>query len=83
MVAIQIRDVSDEVRDALAAEAERRGLSLQLLLAEVLEREAAAARNLAWLRGVAARQKPLADQSSTRDEIRDGWRERDHQISGR
>ena len=81
MVAIQVRDVSEDVRDALAAEAERRGLSLQLLLAEVLEREAGAARNLAWLRSIASRQKPAAAESSTRDEMREGWQDRDRQIS--
>lgn len=79
MVAIQVRGVSDEVRDALAGEADRRGVSLQVYLAEVLEREAAAARNLAWLRDVASRQRP-AGRSTTRDEIREGWQQRDQQI---
>jgi len=81
MVAIQVRDVSDDVRDALAAEAERRGVSLQLFLAEVLEREASSARNLAWLRSVAGRQNPQSTPPSTRDEIRDGWVGRDRQIN--
>lgn len=79
MVAIQVRDVPDDVRDALAGEASRRGVSLQVYLAEVLEREAASARNLAWLRDVAARQRP-AEPSTTRDEIREGWQQRDRQI---
>ncbi len=69
-----------EVRDALAAEAERRGVSLQFFLAEVLEREAASARNLAWLHSVSQRQRPRETASSTRDHIREGWRERDRQI---
>lgn len=79
MVAIQVRGVSDEVRDALAGEADRRGVSLQVYLAEVLEREAASARNLAWLRDVASRQHP-AGPSTTRDDIREGWQQRDRQI---
>ncbi|HWH97738.1 MAG TPA: hypothetical protein VNS80_05175 [Pseudolysinimonas sp.] len=81
MVAIQIRDVPDAVRDALAGEAERRGVSLQSFLADVLEREAASARNLAWLRSVAERQRPQASSSPTRDDIRDGWLERDRRIA--
>lgn len=79
MVAIQVRDVPDDVRDALAGEASRRGVSLQVYLADVLEREAASARNLAWLRDVAARQRP-AGPSTTRDDIREGWHQRDRQI---
>lgn len=49
MVAIQIRDVSPELRDALAAEARRREQSLQAFLHEVLEREGRAAHNRAAL----------------------------------
>lgn len=79
MVAIQVRGVSEEVREALAGEADRRGVSLQVYLAEVLEREAASARNLAWLRDAAARQRPVG-RSRTRDDIRDGWQKRDGQI---
>lgn len=40
MVAVQIRDVPEPVRRALAAEAERRGESLQTYLLSVLTREA-------------------------------------------
>jgi len=58
MVAIQIRDVPDEVRGALAAEAEARGQSLQVFLQDVLEREARLARNRAWLKQV--RESPIA-----------------------
>ncbi|MFT4234440.1 MAG: hypothetical protein QM607_05510 [Microbacterium sp.] len=50
MVAVQIRDVPPEVRDDLAGEARARGVSLQVLLLDVLNREAAAARNRAFLR---------------------------------
>jgi antitoxin FitA len=79
VVAIQVRGVSDAVRDALAGEADRRGVSLQVYLAEVLEREAASARNLAWLREAANRQRPIG-RSTTRDEIRQGWQERDERV---
>jgi len=49
MVAIQIRDVPDRVRDLLAQEAKRRGQSLQLFLMDVLEHEARMATNRALL----------------------------------
>lgn len=50
MVAVQIRHVPDEVRDALTAEADRRGESLQTYLHDVLVREASAANNRALVR---------------------------------
>ncbi|HET8957853.1 MAG TPA: hypothetical protein VFM95_05300 [Microcella sp.] len=49
MVAIQIRNVSESSRDVLAREAKRRNTSLQELLREVVEREAASARRREWL----------------------------------
>ncbi|GAA2076394.1 hypothetical protein GCM10009840_08490 [Pseudolysinimonas kribbensis] len=49
MVAIQVRDVPDDVREALVGEARRRGVSLQVLLQDVLAHEAKMARNRAWL----------------------------------
>lgn len=58
MVAIQIRDVPERVRSVLADEAERRGQSLQVFLADVLEREAASARNRALLNEL--RDRPVA-----------------------
>jgi hypothetical protein len=80
MVAIQVRDVPDDVRDALAAEAESRGQSLQLFLSEVLAREAASARNLAWLREQRATPQSPPPAASTRDVIREAWEERDARI---
>ncbi|KLO31934.1 hypothetical protein ABW16_03125 [Mycolicibacter heraklionensis] len=44
-VAIQIKDVPEEVRDALAARAEARGQSTQTYLRSLLEREYQAGRN--------------------------------------
>lgn len=49
MVAIQVRDVPDDVREALIATAHARGESLQAYLQEVLAREARIARNRAFL----------------------------------
>lgn len=76
-VALQIRNVSEATRDVLAAEARARGQSLQLFLADVLEREAASARNRAWVRSKAS-QRPMfeSDGTSTRELIREGWDER-------
>ncbi|MFN3708290.1 hypothetical protein [Microcella sp.] len=68
MVAIQIRDVSPELRDALAAEARRREQSLQAFLHEVLEREGRAAHNRAVLDRVRDRARQRAT-SVTMDEI--------------
>lgn len=45
MAVVTIRDVPDEVRDALAREARERGQSLQSYLLSVLNRQAAFSRN--------------------------------------
>jgi hypothetical protein len=76
-VAIQVRNVPEATRDALAAEAEERGVSLQLFLADVLEREAASARNRAWVRSK-RNMAPMfeSDGTNTRELIREGWDER-------
>lgn len=50
MVAIQVRDVPEGIRDDLAREARARGMSLQAFLREVLEVEARKARNAEFLR---------------------------------
>jgi antitoxin FitA len=44
-VALQIKDVREEVRDALAARAAARGQSMQVYLRDLLEREFRAERN--------------------------------------
>lgn len=54
MVAIQIRDIPDETRDALARRARAQGQSLQTFLREVLVREAAFENNIAVLDHIAA-----------------------------
>ncbi|MCL2465642.1 MAG: hypothetical protein FWF02_12460 [Micrococcales bacterium] len=53
MVALQIRDVPEDVRDVLAERARQAGQSLQGFLREVVLREALFARNAATVRDVA------------------------------
>ncbi|MBT8224297.1 MAG: hypothetical protein HKP61_00710 [Dactylosporangium sp.] len=55
MVALQIRDVSDDVRDALVAQAKARGQSLQAYLLELVETQAVRLCNTAVLDGFAGR----------------------------
>ncbi len=61
MVALQIRDVPESVRDSLAAAAREKGQSLQAYLREIVTREAGFANNAlaldevsAWNRGSGA-----------------------------
>jgi antitoxin FitA len=49
MVALQIREVPEDVRDALAAQAKARGQSLQAYLLELVETQARRLRNTAIL----------------------------------
>jgi hypothetical protein len=46
MVALQIRDVPEEIRDALAERARAKGQSLQTFLLNLVEAEARRARNV-------------------------------------
>jgi plasmid stability protein len=55
MVALQIRDVPEEVRDALAVQAKARGQSLQAYLLELVETQARRLRNTAVLDRFAGR----------------------------
>lgn len=55
MVALQIRDVPEAVRDELAARARTQGQSLQALLLRLVEDEAQRSRNLALLERFADR----------------------------
>jgi len=54
MVALQIRDVSEDVRDILASEAEERGQSLQAYLLAMVNAQAARKRNSALIRRLRA-----------------------------
>ncbi len=49
MVALQIRDVPDDVRDALTAQARARGQSLQAFLLELVKQQAQRANNAVLL----------------------------------
>ncbi|MEO6532958.1 MAG: hypothetical protein ABIO06_05215 [Pseudolysinimonas sp.] len=80
MVAIQIRDVPERVREGLATEAERRGQSLQVFLMAVLEREAASADNLRWLREIATRSPVIGNDLDIAALIASGHAERDQRI---
>lgn len=55
MVALQIRDVPEDVRDALATQAKARGQSLQAYLLELVEMQARRLRNTAVLDRFAGR----------------------------
>ncbi|WP_229398834.1 FitA-like ribbon-helix-helix domain-containing protein [Micromonospora okii] len=55
MVALQIRDVPEDVRDVLAAQAKARGMSLQAYLLDLVETQARRLRNTALLDRFAGR----------------------------
>lgn len=63
MVALQIRDVPEEVRDILAERAQREGRSLQSLLLDLVKTEAERANNLAALARFEGRTDGVADDS--------------------
>jgi antitoxin FitA len=68
MVALQIRDVPDELRDRLAEAARSRNQSLQAYLLNLLEREAASVENQQLLRQWA--DKPLVSEAGAIDVVR-------------
>ena len=78
-VALQIRDVPEEVRDALAEMARKRGQSLQAFLLALVEQEARFARNLAVLKRFEGRTDGVSDSESVSeimDQARAEWDER-------
>ncbi|WP_034515660.1 FitA-like ribbon-helix-helix domain-containing protein [Actinomyces slackii] len=64
MVALQIRNVPDDVRDALAERARARGESLQAYLLDVVTREARCHRNVELLERISKRFEGGSQQSS-------------------
>lgn len=83
MVAIQIRDVPDAVRDVLARDARARGQSLQTYLLTVLQRQADAAQNAEFLRTwEPVRPRAGAIDVDVVDLIAEQRRERDRRILG-
>ena len=71
-VAIQIKDVPEEVRDAIAARAAARGQSTQVYLRGLLEREFRAERNKHLLESLAAHRTLDMDAQEIVDDIRAG-----------
>ncbi|MGH3872202.1 MAG: FitA-like ribbon-helix-helix domain-containing protein [Pseudonocardiaceae bacterium] len=72
MPAIQIRDVPEDVRDALAAQARSSGRSLQSYLLELVTAQARRSRNAAVLAGFSGRGDGTASAPGrTADELRD------------
>ncbi|HEY5854187.1 MAG TPA: hypothetical protein VIW24_09095 [Aldersonia sp.] len=71
-VAIQIKDVPEEVRDAIAARAAARGQSTQVYLRALLEREFRAERNRHLLNGLIAHRSLDMSTEDVVAEIRAG-----------
>lgn len=71
-VAIQIRDVPTDVRDALAGAASRKGQSMQAFLLDVLEREAGFSRNMEILDALEPLRRPIPPELSPETIIREG-----------
>jgi plasmid stability protein len=77
-VALQIKDVREEVRDAIAARAAAIGQSTQAYLREILEREFRAERNKQLFDNLATHRSLSLDVDDVVDLIRAG-RETNHQ----
>ena len=83
MVALQIREVPDEVRQTLAERAEARGQSLQAFLLALVEEEARRAKNQALLDRFAGRTDGSQLTAGQATEALDQARaERDAELTG-
>jgi plasmid stability protein len=71
-VALQIKDVREEVRDAIAARAAARGQSMQVYLREILEREYRAERNARLFDQLVSHRSLDLDAQDIVDYIRSG-----------
>ncbi len=72
MVAIQIRDVPDDVRDALVAQADANGQSLQRYLLGIVSQQARRSRNVQLLRHFGSRSDGVrSTPGQTADELAD------------
>lgn len=84
MVALQIRDVPDDVRQTLADRALARGQSLQAFLLTLVEDEARRSTNLALLDRFAGRDDGSRLSADEATDTLDGARaDRDPQLAGR
>ncbi|MGL4178497.1 MAG: FitA-like ribbon-helix-helix domain-containing protein [Dermatophilaceae bacterium] len=84
VVALQIRNVPDEIRDALTERARREGRSLQSVLLEIIEQEAGRSRNVSILDSFRHRSDGShVGAEETASEIASLRRERDHIIEHR
>lgn len=71
-VALQIRNVPDEVRDALVERASQRGQSMQAFLLDLVQREARLARNATMFERTAGSRTSIPDEDSPEQIIREG-----------
>src|SRR6266508_3602400 len=80
VVALQIRDVPEDVRDALVAQAKARGQSLQAYLLELIETQARRLRNTAVLDRFAGRSM---DPASCLAKQRPSWPSNESKLAPR
>jgi hypothetical protein len=71
-VALQIRDVPEEVRDVIAERASKLGQSMQAFLLNLIEREARLARNAEMFERTAAHRVVIPEELSPERIIREG-----------
>jgi hypothetical protein len=71
-VALQIRNVPDEVRDALVERASQLGQSMQAFLLDLVQREARLARNMQMFERTASHRTLIPDEFSPERIIREG-----------
>jgi plasmid stability protein len=71
-VALQIRNVPDDVRDALVERASQLGQSMQVFLLELVQREARLTRNAQMFQRTAGNRTTIPDELSPERIIREG-----------
>ncbi|HZD37921.1 MAG TPA: hypothetical protein VE664_04700 [Actinomycetes bacterium] len=71
-VALQIRNVPDEVRDALVERASQLGQSMQAFLLDLVQREARLARNAQMFERTAGHRTVIPDELAPERIIREG-----------
>jgi len=71
-VALQIRDVPEDVRDVIAERAAQLGQSMQVFLLNMVEREARLARNAKMFERTAAHRVAISDDQSPERIVREG-----------